>query len=423
MKKRLISITLALAVLFSVALTLGGCGDKDYPVEVANFKIDKEPESIAILAPSVADIVSYIGYDVKMVGRSDEVNQNWMSVVPSVGTAADPDTNAIKESGATIVFADTTLNADKKETLENNGITVITMSKATTQKQLETNYVSLGKILGGKVTGSNRGAEAYNELLDSMNKVKTTVTAAKASGTLYTVCYLYLSGNELRMMSSGTYGDMLLGYTGAVNAAVNISDNKVDADTLKIANPNFVFYSDDATLLAIKNDPTLSQLTAIAKNSVLMVSMDEMSRQGQSALDTLQKMVNFMYPELAVATTAAATMAPVASAAATTPASAAATNSTTATQAASVSVAADYKMDLTDLELKVEDDNAKVKAMQQRLFDLGYITDSENVTGYYGEVSSAAVKAFQKNSGIEETGTADNATLVAMFNSAAVKAK
>ncbi len=60
--------------------------------------------------------------------------------------------------------------------------------------------------------------------------------------------------------------------------------------------------------------------------------------------------------------------------------------------------------------------------MQQRLYDLGYVTDKENITGYYGEISEAAVKAFQKNNDIKETGNADNATLVAMFNSSAVKA-
>ena len=414
MKNKLISITLAAAVMLSTAFIFSGCGDKDYPVTVANFTIDKKPENIVILDPSTADIVSFMGYDVKMVGRSDEVDQEWMSVVPSVGAEENPDIEKIKQSGASIVFAGSNLDDNIKKQLDNNNIQVITMSKAQTQKQLETNYVTLGKILGGKVTGSNHGADSYNELINDMDEIKSTVTSLKSSDVLYTVCYLYTENNSLKMMTSGTYGDMILGYTGAVNAAVNIEDNSVDVSTLKIANPNFIFYSDDATLQSIKRDLTLKKLTAVKKGKMSMISLDELNRQGQTALDTLQKMIDFMYPELAN-TAVNATAASNAS------------NSTTApvetTTASNESVADKYKIDLDDdLSLKAEDENDNVKAMQKRLYDLGYITDKENITGFYGEISQAAVEEFQKNNGIKETGTANNETLTAMFSNDAEKA-
>lgn len=88
------------------------------------------------------------------------------------------------------------------------------------------------------------------------------------------------------------------------------------------------------------------------------------------------------------------------------------------------SVASEYKITITpNLSLKIEDENNNVKVMQQRLYDLGYITDKGNITGYFGEISQSAVKEFQKKNSIKETGAADNATLVAMFDVNAVKAK
>lgn len=423
MKNKLISLTLAFAIIIASVLALGGCGNKDYPVQVANFTINEEPQNIVILDPAAADIVSYTGYDVKMVGRSNEVNQDWMSIVPTVGSAKNPDIDKIKESNATIVFADETLDSNAKQTLENNKIQVITMSKAYTTKQLETNYVTIGKILGGKVTGSNKGADSYKDLLSNMEKVKNTVTSSKSNDVLYTVCYLYNEGKTLKMMTNGSYGDMLLSYTGAVNAAVNIDDNNVDADTLKIANPNFIFYSNQKTLQMIKANPTLSQLTAVKNNKMLLISDSEMSRQGQTALDTLQKMINYMYPELAVKSTNDEASKAATSAATAKSVNAAASATQSATKAADTSVASKYKISLDKLSLKAEDENANVKKMQQRLYDLGYITDKENITGFYGDVSKSAVKAFQKNNGIKQTGTADNATLVALFDSNAKKAK
>lgn len=430
MRKRIVSIALAFVIALSVAVTFTGCGNDDYPVEVANIIIESEPKNIVVLDASTADIISYTGYDIKMVGRSDEVNQDWLSVVPSVGSQNSPDVEKIKTYETDIVFAGESLDNTVKENLEKENIKVITMSQAKTPKSLETNYVTLGKILGGKVTGANKGASAYDDLIGNMEQVKSSVKTAVNSDILYTVCYLFYEDNSLKLMTSGTYGDMLLGYTGAVNAAVNIDENKVDVNTLKVANPNFIFYADEATLNAIKADAVLGKLTAVKSRKTLMVTADEMNRQGRSALDTLNKMVEFMYPSLKKSTAtndeASKTTATVA---ATTPANnnqtattAPATKATTAV-AATTSVADKYKIKLDKLSLKYEDENGNVKIMQQRLYDLGYVDDKENITGYYGEISQVAVKSFQKNNGIKATGTADNATLVKLFDSKAVKAK
>ncbi len=363
-----------------------------------------------------------------MVGRSDEVNQEWLSVVPSVGSQTAPDVNKIKTYETDIVFAGENLDKSVKESLEKENIQVITMSQAKTPKSLETNYVTLGKILGGKVTGANKGAASYDDLISNMENVKSSVKTQVNSDILYTVCYLYYENNNLKLMTSGTYGDMLLGYTGAVNAAVNIDENKVDVNTLKVANPNFIFYADEATLNAIKSDAVLRKLTPVTSGKTLMVTADDMNRQGKSALDTLQKMVEFMYPSLKKSTSTkdeasktTATVAATAPANSNQTATTAPANAATTPSATTTSLADKYKIKLDKLSLKYEDENDNVKIMQQRLYDLGYVDDEENITGYYGDISKEAVENFQTKNGIEATGEADNATLVKMFDSSAVK--
>lgn len=407
MKKKIISLLLVGVLAVSSAAMLSGCGDSDYPVQVANLEIKKHPTKVVVLDPDAADIISYIGYDVNMIGRSDEVNQEWLSIVPSFGSASSPDVNAIVEGNADVVFATSGISAESKASIEEKGITVITLSNAATQTELETNYLTLGKILGGNEAGKLKAEKAYDELISEMENRKAEAEATRESDIPNEVCYLYSDGNELKMMTSGTYGDMLLGYTGSVNIAVNATDNMVEYNTLKVANPDYVFYDSEETLNFIKSDNTLKSLNAVAKNKTLMVTSDEMSRQGNTALETLEKMIGFMYPSLAKGDSASS-------------------NSGTAAESATgeiKSVAGDYKIDLKDLELKYEQESDNVLAMQKRLFDLGYIDDNENVTGYYGDVTKAAVTEFQKNNEIEESGTADNNTLVAMFAENAVSIK
>ena len=426
--KKLISGILCAALVLGTALALSGCGDKNYPVKIANLTIEKEPKSIIVLDPNSADIISYMGYDVKIVGRSREVNQNYLEVAPVMGSAVSPSVQDITEAGADVVFAGDDINNDSKDSLEKAGIPVVSMSVAETPKQLETNYHTIGKILGGNTDGDEKATSSYDKLISAMEQRKSEASA-KSAAALDTVCYLYYDQGSLRLMTSGTYGDMLLGYTGAVNVAVNISENKVDVNTLKVANPKYIFYADDNTLKAIKGDPVLSQLAAVTGGKTMQITKEEMTRQGLTALETLEKMIGFIHPELAKSKATPDSAQQATQPAATQPATQAATEAaqTAATQpatqpAAATSLAEKYKIDLKDLSLKEEDDNDDVKAMQQRLFDLGYVSDKENITGYFGEISKKAVSAFQKASGIKETGEADNATLVKLFASDAKKA-
>ena len=50
-----------------------------------------------------------------------------------------------------------------------------------------------------------------------------------------------------------------------------------------------------------------------------------------------------------------------------------------------------------------------MRQVQQRLIDLGYLNDKTD--GIYGNKTAAALRAFQKKSGLEETGIIDETTL------------
>ena len=430
--KRIISVLLAAVMVCTAAVIFAGCGDGNYPVTVANITIDKEPEAIVVLDPSAADIISYMNYDGKIVGRSTEVDQSYLSVAPDFGAAAEPDVNSIINSGAQVVFAGDKINDDAVKQLQEKKIQVIKMSLADTPKELETNYLTIGKILGGAVTGLEKGTSSYEKLIEHMEKLKIEVSSSTTSGALETACYLYVDDGSLRVMTSGTYVDMLIGYTGAVNVAVNIIDGNVEVNTLRIANPNYIFYSDEQTLNAIQNDDVLSKLTAVTSGKALQVSEKEITRQGLTALATLEKMIGFMHPELAKKATTdeaaaqAQTPAQTATEAATQAATQAAAQATQAANEAPHSEADRYDIKITDdLSLKKGDedkgDSKDVWELQHRLWNLDYLVGVDNVTGYYGDLTEQAVKDYQKAAGFEVTGVADNKTIKALFMSDAPK--
>ena len=70
------------------------------------------------------------------------------------------------------------------------------------------------------------------------------------------------------------------------------------------------------------------------------------------------------------------------------------------------------KIDSTRI-YRAGDEDAGVKALQQRLCDLGFL-DSKYVTGYYGAITVSAVKRFQKANSLPETGTVAQLTVAAL---------
>lgn len=430
--KKLVSVLLAAAMVVSTAALLAGCGDEDYPVTVANYTIDKEPQNVVVLDPATADIMSYIGYDRKFAGRSEAVTQENLAAAPSVGSTSNPDVTEILALKADVVFSDDNLTKGTQEKLEQGGVKVIKLQQPQSTTEVKTNYETVGKILGGKTKGQKEGKDAYDKLVSELEKQKREIEDLSGTGALNTICYLYMEEGKLKQLTNGSFGNILMGYTNCVNIAVNIDQNTVDPVTLSSANPTFVFYNDEATLEAVKKDSALAKMTAITNNKCMQLPIEKMSLPGATAVETLKIMIDFIYdgkkatPDEAAPVSATeaqqpATKAQDATQPETQPETKPATQSSNE-EAKSVTDQYD-NIDLDGLSLKVEDENDDVLQMQQRLEDLGYLNkEDENVTGYYGEMTAQAVRDFQKRNGIKETGTADNATLKALFMSNAKKA-
>ncbi|MBR6219573.1 MAG: peptidoglycan-binding protein [Clostridia bacterium] len=72
-------------------------------------------------------------------------------------------------------------------------------------------------------------------------------------------------------------------------------------------------------------------------------------------------------------------------------------------------------------KLSSGDSGDDVSRLQARLYALGYLSKTTSLDGDYGNTTVAAVKLFQNASGISATGTADSATLKALYSTEAKK--
>ena len=67
--------------------------------------------------------------------------------------------------------------------------------------------------------------------------------------------------------------------------------------------------------------------------------------------------------------------------------------------------------------MQTGDEGEDVKAVQQRLYELGYITDKGNITGTFGEKTEAAVKEFQQRNRLTSDGKVGTVTMETLYSS------
>lgn len=294
MNKKAISLFLCLTLVISSALSLCSCGGKaEYPVTVGSVTLNSEPENIVILSKSLADVISCIGYDTKMVGRSTDITEKGLQVVPTVGTAHDPDATLIEEVGGQIVFADSTISEGAAKELEDKGIPVVIIKDAQTPKQLKSMYKKIGSLLGGNITGKAKAKAAAEDLLGTLNEIKSAVAA---ESIIKTMCYLYIDNGVLKTMNNGTWGSQMLNYTGAVNVFKNSDSNIVDSEVLCRVDPDYIFCADEDVKTYLQTSSVYGNLDALSENTFI-VSYDEINMQGLKALDVIETMIRNIFPE------------------------------------------------------------------------------------------------------------------------------
>lgn len=295
--KKFVSVILAAAMMFSLAVMFTGCGEGgEYPVKIANIKIEKEPERIIVLDASTADIINYMGYSGKIAGRSESVDQPELAKVPSVGGKVTPNIDNIIKLEADLVLCDPTISEGSRENLIKKGIQVISLQEPGTETEVKTNYITIGKILSGNNKGASVGADTYDMLTNELEELKSSAASQSGNGAMKTVCYLYLNNGKLSKLSGDNYGNVLLGYTNCVNifsaGGTELTDiSKVVAG----ANPSYIFYNDEPTLRMIKKNDELSKIDAVKNDKMMRVPLSCFSRPGETAKKTVAAMNDFIY--------------------------------------------------------------------------------------------------------------------------------
>ena len=292
--KRTLSLLLTACLIFGCVALLAGCkpekGSNDFPVTFGDVTIEQEPKAIVVLSDKLADVITYIGYDVKMVGKSEECTQEFLQIVPAVGKAAAPDTAAITAAGADLVIADNTIPEEAKQSLTAAGIKVVTMNPATNTEQLGEMYENLGMILGGKETGREKGEKSFATLFDTLETLNTVTEKV-----VKTSAYLYLDeSGQLCTFVKDSLEQKFFSYNGAANVLADQTEPLANIESLRIESPAFIFCDSIDVLNVLQSTPQLAKVNALVEGHTLVIPKANFERHGTSVEHAVFDMLSYI---------------------------------------------------------------------------------------------------------------------------------
>lgn len=388
-------LCLALTACSDVGNLVSGVQGGVFPVEVNGVTINARPQRVAVLSPSLADVVLALGCDTQLTVGSESCTQASLKDLNKLDPA---DAEAVAAASPDLVLLDPA-SASAEEALKEKGLTVLNIAPAVDRQDFERLYAQVSSALNGDEAGYDMGISAAQNIFITLDDIKRIVPSDKVT----TACYLY------DLEGAGVTGDMfastVMTYSGVTNIFQSLTGGQYDHESLQMQDPNIIFCR-PGLKEEMEGDSRFSDLQAVQGGKIVELEPSLMEWQGRTVVEASLEISAAAFPELLEESSGQV--------------SDPAGDIDSAVSSAILSSALEEDDGVTYETLQEGDQGEEVLSLQTRLDELGYL-DTE-YDGHYGEYTAGCVREFQKANGLPETGVADSDTQKMLYSSLA-KAK
>jgi hypothetical protein len=302
--------------------------------------------------------------------------------------------------GVDLILTDEEFPKDVQKKLADEGILVLVCPPATNRTELAELYRAVACVMLGGKTGYGTGDKRCASLLMAIDDILRIIPEKDVP-----VIGGFILDEAGTFATDLTLTGSLLAYARMVNLAADQS--QFTAEELELAAPSMLFCTHGLSKV-LKNNPLFNNLPAVRKGNLVQLGQGELVWQGEALVDGLLRIVTTLYPELDVEGMLPGTQNPSDKPA--DPADPENPPDAPGVDEPENPVDRDYPR-YVDSNSKAAD----IKILQDRLIELGYLPPPSN--GLYSYWTRECVKQFQERVKLPKTGTADEATMDALFAS------
>lgn len=291
-----------LFVLFVPGLILA----EEFPVTIVDdldkeIRIDKKPERIISLAPSMTELLFALGLEDEVVGVTTLADYPAEAVLKEkIGTIVDPSVEKIISLKPDLVLA---VAINKEETitqLRRLGIKVAGFDPHNIKESIEL----IKKV--GLLTGQQETARVITtELTDSLTQIEQLVVKELQDRQGPKVFYEIWS-NPLYTAGSDTFIDDIINIAGGINIGSKADGAwpQYSLEVLILEDPDVYIASPHSsahkvTVEKIKNRDNYQGIKAVRNGRVYIVDQDIVSRPSPRIIDAIMEFLRAILPEVA----------------------------------------------------------------------------------------------------------------------------
>lgn len=305
-RKNILAIIITLILCFVVT----ACGQKAtvdntqavkstaYPLKIVDsynrtVTIEKEPQRIVSISPSITETVFALGKGDKLVGRSSYCDYPEQATkVSTVGDMMNPSIEKIVALKPDVVIVSNMFNKDTIKKLEDLKITVVVLYGKETFDGV---YDNIGKV--AEVINANEKAKT---IVSDMKKKVSDVTTKVKSANKPSVYYVVSFGKSGDFTSGkDTFISNMIDMAGGKNAAGDVTGWQYSIEKLVQNNPDILICSKyfDAKK-GIEAATGYKDLKSVKEGKLLEIDSNLLDRQGPRQADGLEALAKLIHPEL-----------------------------------------------------------------------------------------------------------------------------
>ncbi len=276
-----------------------------FPIEVTDLagrvvKLEKMPEKIISLVPSITEIVYALGIEDKLVGVTKYCNYPAAAKEkPIIGGYSTVDIEKVVEIQPDLILATHIHEAKVIPELERLGLTVLDLYPTTLDEVMET-ITLVGKCTGKEDEASRLVTEIRNRISAITSKT-ANLTEAQRPRVFYIQWH-----DPLRTAGSDNRIHELIELAGGTNIAQDLSGISVDISLEAVieANPEVIVAGvgmaagEDLPLQLALTEPRLKGVDARINKQVYGMDNDLINRAGPRIADALELLAKMIHPEI-----------------------------------------------------------------------------------------------------------------------------
>ena len=292
---------LSLFAVLLLSINLVGCQDisnipessavevENYPVQIGQFSFEKSPKTIISLSPALTEIISELGHEDAIIGRSSYCNYpETITSKTDIGSSADPNIDEIIKLNPEVLVSQSPIAKKDITKIENAGVRVVILSAPRSFAELKQCYIDISALFDGAKNAQETAEKTLLPLTQELTKITPNGTFA------------YIMTTDLAVATGDRLSGDILSYFGE-NIAKENQKYIMTKEELLAKQPDVLFLS--APLTTANLPPELAELNAVKNNKIFTIDSSCFERPTNRLLTELVKSIS---AQLAPAETAPA---------------------------------------------------------------------------------------------------------------------